>query len=250
MARRVDFLVCGTQKGGTTALHNYLGQHKELYLPKQKELHYFDDESLDWRKPNYDNYHDYFCDESSIGKNWGEVTPIYMYWNNSMERIWQYNKKIKIIIILRNPITRAYSHWNMEKQRNADSLCFIKALETEQTRSRNSLPLQHRVYSYIDRGFYSQQLRHILRFFPKEQLLVLRQEELIVKAKQILANIFEFLEVENQEIKTGDDIHTLKYDEPIATEAKKLLLNTFRAEIKQLEFMLNWDCSAWLEEVQ
>ena len=250
MARKVDFLVCGTQKGGTTALHNYLGQHKELYLPKQKELHYFDDESLDWRKPNYDNYHDYFCDESSIGKTWGEVTPIYMYWNNSMERIWQYNKKIKIIIILRNPITRAYSHWNMEKQRNADSLCFIKALETEHTRSRNSLPLQHRVYSYIDRGFYSQQLRHILRFFPKEQLLVLRQEELIVKAKQILANIFEFLEVENQEIKTGDDIHTLKYDEPIATEAKKLLLNTFRAEIKQLEFMLNWDCSAWLEEVQ
>ncbi len=250
MARRVDFLVCGTQKGGTTALHNYLSQHKELYLPKQKELHYFDDESLDWRKPNHDNYHDYFCDESSIGKTWGEVTPIYMYWNNSMERIWQYNKKIKIIIILRNPITRAYSHWNMEKQRNADSLCFIKALETEQTRSRNSLPLQHRVYSYIDRGFYSQQLRHILRFFPKEQLLVLRQEELIVKAKQILANIFEFLEVESQEIKTRDDIHTLKYDEPIATEAKKLLLNTFRAEIKQLEFMLNWDCSAWLEEVQ
>jgi hypothetical protein len=103
MARRVDFLVCGTQKGGTTALHNYLGQHKELYLPKQKELHYFDDESLDWRKPNHDNYHDYFCDESSIGKTWGEVTPIYMYWNNSMERIWQYNKKIKIIIKLTKP---------------------------------------------------------------------------------------------------------------------------------------------------
>ena len=79
---------------------------------------------------------------------------------------------------------------------------------------------------------------------------MLRQEELIKNAKEILAIIFEFLEVENQEIKTRDDIHALNYDKPMATEAKKLLLETFKAEIKQLEFMLNWDCSAWLEEVQ
>lgn len=250
MANKVDFLVCGTQKGGTTALHNYLSQHKELYLPKQKELHYFDDESLDWENPNHENYHSHFFNESSIGKIWGEITPIYMYWNNSMERIWQYNKKIKIIIILRNPITRAYSHWNMEKHRNADSLCFVKALEKEQERSRISLPLQHRVYSYIDRGFYSQQLRHILRFFPKDQLLVLRQEELIMEAEKILATTFNFLEVENQEIETRNDIHALQYEEPMATEAKELLLETFNAEIKQIEFMLNWDCSAWFEEAQ
>lgn len=250
MASKVDFLVCGTQKGGTTALHNYLGQHQEIYLPEKKELHYFDDESIDWKNPNYENYHSHFCEENTAGKICGEVTPIYMYWNHSMERIWQYNKKIKIIIILRNPITRAYSHWNMEKQRNADSLCFIKALETEQERSRISLPLQHRVYSYIDRGFYSQQIRHILRFFPRDQLLVLRQDALIVEAKQILATIFKFLGVENQEIEIRNGIHALNYEEPMATGAKKLLLEIFYAEIKQLEFMLKWDCSAWLEEVQ
>jgi hypothetical protein len=79
---------------------------------------------------------------------------------------------------------------------------------------------------------------------------VLRQDELIVEAKQILATIFKFLGAENQEIKISNDIHALNYEEPMGTEAKKLLLEIFNAEIKQLEFMLNWDCSDWLEEVQ
>ena len=79
---------------------------------------------------------------------------------------------------------------------------------------------------------------------------MLRQDALIVEAKQILATIFKFLGVENQEIEIRNGIHALNYEEPMATEAKKLLLEIFNAEIKQLEFMLKWDCSAWLEEVQ
>jgi len=91
-----------------------------------------------------------------------------MYWQNAPKRIWQYNPEMKIIIILRNPIERAFSHWNMERSRNAEHLSFWDAINTEKLRCQETLPLQNRVYSYIDRGFYIKQLENIWRYFPKK----------------------------------------------------------------------------------
>ena len=85
---------------------------------------------------------------------------------------------MRLIVILRNPIERAYSHWAMEHQRGDDPLPFALALEQEEARCREALPFQHRVFSYVDRGFYSAQLRRLWRFFGREQVLVLTQEEL------------------------------------------------------------------------
>ena len=57
MAVPLSFLICGTQKGGTTALAHYLKQHPEVALPETKELHFFDNESVDWSNPDYVAYH-------------------------------------------------------------------------------------------------------------------------------------------------------------------------------------------------
>lgn len=247
--KMVEFLVCGTQKSGTTALHNYLSRHPELYLPAKKELHYFDDESIDWASTNHESYHKHFDINKSQQKKWGEVTPIYMYWNPSAARFWKYNPKMKLIIILRNPITRAYSHWNMERTRNAEDLNFLEAIKTELERSRCSLPLQNRVYSYIDRGFYSQQLRRLYRFFPRNQIFIVKQEELDEHPRQVLSEIYDYLKVSDYKFEDSVKMHSIPYKEPMTIEARRYLLDIFTNEIKQLEVMLNWNCNSWRETI-
>ena len=101
--KKIDFIIIGTQKGGTSALDHYLRQHPEIGMGKKKEIHFFDDEKIFSKTDiNYNKYHDYF-DFSIEKKVYGEATPIYIYWDQSCKRIWKYNKDIKLIAILRNP---------------------------------------------------------------------------------------------------------------------------------------------------
>ena len=246
MTKKVSFLICGTQKGGTTALADYLSEHPDLCLPLSKELHFFDNEEINWKRPNPNEYHKAFK-TGEPNQIWGEATPIYMYWEKSMERIWQYNPAIKLIVLLRNPITRAYSHWAMEKARGNENLNFLEALQQEETRSRGVLPLQNKIYSYQERGFYNEQLRRIFRFFPKDQVLILKQEDLLNKPKKTLEKIYLHLDI--TQIKFSKPIHSHlgKYSEEISNEANELLRKVFWHEICQLEYLLGWDCSSWLQ---
>jgi hypothetical protein len=162
---KVDFLIAGVQKGGTTALDTYLRQHPQICMANSKEIHFFDDENIfSQGKPDYSLYHACFNKAAGHVVS-GEATPIYAYWHDSPRRIWEYNSEMKIILILRNPIERAFSHWNMERHRNAEALSFWDAIQGESLRCRDALPLQHRVYSYTDRGFYTEQVRRIWRYF-------------------------------------------------------------------------------------
>ena len=100
--RAVDFVVCGTQKGGTSALDAYLREHPEICMAVRKELHFFDNEKkFSSGKPDYSKYHDSF-NPQKLHKLLGETTPIYMYWNESPRRIWEYNPNMKLIVLLRN----------------------------------------------------------------------------------------------------------------------------------------------------
>ena len=143
----VDFIVAGAQKGGTTALDFYLRQHPNICMATGKEVHFFDTEKFfQGHKVDYDEYHSRFEPNASHVLV-GEATPIYMYWHYAPRRIWEYNSKMKLIILLRNPIERAYSHWNMERSRNWEHLPFWDAIQYESQRCREALPYQHRVYS-------------------------------------------------------------------------------------------------------
>ena len=123
--RRIDFLIAGTQKGGTTALDAYLRNHPEICMASVKEAHFFDNERyFQPKQSNYHEYHSLFKPQRSH-RILGEATPIYMYWKSAPARIRQYNSRMKIIIILRNPIERAYSHWYMEQGRNNDVSQFL-----------------------------------------------------------------------------------------------------------------------------
>src|SRR3954469_2219251 len=191
---KVDFVIGGTQKGGTSALDAFLRQHPEICMPADlKEVHFFDrEEMFRTSKPDYEKYHSHFRCAPDV-KVIGEASPIYMYWNNAPERIWNYNRAMKWILILRNPVERAYSAWNMERKRGAESLSFEQAIDQEEDRCREALPLQHRIYSYVDRGFYSAQVRRIFNIFGREKGLVLLNEDLQHDHRGPLGKLFKFL---------------------------------------------------------
>jgi len=249
---RVSFLICGTQKAGTTALADYLRGHPQLFVPEQKELHHFDNESLHWgtgiraQRRNARRYHQAF-DKAPTGRLWGEATPIYMYWDAAPERIWHYNPAMRILVLLRNPIERAYSHWAMEVARGADPLGFEDALNQEAERCRSALPLQHRVFSYVDRGFYSGQLRRLWRFFGNEAVLVLRQDHLRQAPQRCLDGICQHLGVDPFGSVEPLEQHVGRYGKAMDPNIRERLRGIFANEIQQLEAMLGWDCSDWLE---
>src|ERR1700759_739573 len=142
-AMKVDFVIGGTQKGGTSALGSFVRQHPQIYMPEKKELHFFDREENFRRKPSYRDYHAYFKPGKGQ-KTLGEATPIYMYWNPAPQRIWEYNPAMKWIVILRDPAERAFSGWKMETSRGREKLGFEDAINQEAERSRKKARLQER----------------------------------------------------------------------------------------------------------
>jgi hypothetical protein len=173
----VNFLIAGVQKGGTTALFDYLAATGEFALPQVKELHFFDDDGQDWARPDYGAYHARFPEPA--GRPCGEATPIYGYWPHSLERIARYNAAMKLIVLLRDPVQRAWSHWRMEYGRGAETAPFAWCIREGRQRLFDAEPWGfHREFSYVERGFYGEQLERAFGLFGREQVLVLRSEDL------------------------------------------------------------------------
>jgi hypothetical protein len=240
----VEFMVAGTQKGGTTAMRAYLRDHPDLCLAKPKETHFFDTE---------EHFTDGFVDYGPLhahfrprpGQLLGEATPITMYWADAPRRVWEYNPQMKLICVLRNPIHRAFSHWNMERDRGAEALPFLDAVRQEEERCRPALPLQHRVYSYTDRGFYSEQIRRLWRFFPPAQTLFLRTELLRADPQATLDRVFDFLGVRRQPV-TPRTVQARSYPAPLSGPAHEFLRVRYEWEIREVGRLLGWDCLGWL----
>jgi hypothetical protein len=245
---KVNFLIAGTQKGGTSALGRYLDAHPMLSMAKKKEVHFFDDETnFAGKSVDYSRYHSFFS-RRRLQRLYGEATPNYMYWHNAPRRIWEYNPKMKLIIILRNPVDRAFSAWNMEVLRRREFLSFQEAIRTERQRTKEALPFQHRVYTYVDRGFYTDQIRRIWNFFTKEQTLFLKSEHLKNEHQNALDCVCDFLGVAKMPHTKPHIVNARPYATSMADEDRAYLQTLFEFEIKDLEQMLGWDCSEWLSQ--
>lgn len=246
---KVAFVIAGTQKGGTTALASYLQEHPEICMSTVKEVHFFDnEEQFASGDVEYSRYHAYF--NPTVRKQLlGEATPIYMYWEPAPQRIQRYNPAMKLIMLLRNPVTRAYSHWNWNRDHargRLDPLSFEQALCAEKGRCGYTLPLQNKRFSYVDRGFYSQQIRRIWRFFPTEQTLVLKSEELQHEPQAALSRITDFLGIARFPPILPRSVNARPYQAPMSAEARSYLCEVFATEVGNLEQVFGWDCSDWL----
>ncbi len=210
---KVQFSVAGVQKGGTTALFDYLSEHPDFLLPAIKEVHFFDDESQDWSAPDYRRYHAHFVQpQDGRRRLWGEATPIYGYWPNSLERVAAYNPDMRLIFIFRDPVERAWSHWKMEFARGAEAEPFAWCIRQgrERINTDPTTPGHHRVYSYVERGFYGAQVQRAKRLFPARQLLFLRSEDLKRQPERVLGAVCDFLDAPRLKSIVQKTSHTAK----------------------------------------
>jgi hypothetical protein len=189
---RVSFVIAGVQKAGTTALFDYLSDWPELSLSHVKETHFFDDDERDWRAPDYVPYHDLF--DAPDGRLRGEATPIYLYWPGALERMAAYNPAMRLVVLLRDPVARAWSHWRMEYARGFERAPFGWCIRDGRRRLFHAAPWgHHRAFSYVERGFYGEQVERMFGLFPREQALVLSAEALQADPAATLAEVRAFL---------------------------------------------------------
>ncbi len=239
---KLDFVVIGVQKGGTTALDKYLRKHLDIEMGDKKELHFFDNDSLFInKKVNYNFYHKHF-NKSIKNKLFGEITPIYFFWENALERIYRYNKNIKLILILRNPINRAFSQWNMEFTRGTENRDFNTCIKDD---IQNKY-LNDRIKSYVSRGFYSDRIVKLKKLFKEDQVLILKYDDFLKEQESCLSKIFNFLNVNIDSYQFEyNKVHVTDYSESISFENKKILIEAFTKDIEKVESLLGWDCTNW-----
>lgn len=176
-----NYLVIGAARCGTSWLARNLMCHPNVYMPAQKELHFFD--------RNYQNgiawYEAFFRDrnEQAIG----EATPAYLYFEQIPELIYRYMPGVRLIVLLRDPIERAYSHyWNIRAKAGKGDDNYAISFEDKLRRTPR----------LIDEGMYAQSLKRYLRLFRREQLLVLLYDDLKRDPKGLLRAVYDHVGVQ------------------------------------------------------
>lgn len=200
--------IIGAPRSGTTSLHNYLGQHPDVFMSRLKEPRYFayKDELVEYQGPadpvtfnqstitDRDEYISLFREvngESIVG----ETSPIYMYRADiAAENIQQAVDDPRFIAILRNPVDRAYSDFlNMVRLAREPLLDFETTLDREDERKKkNWSPFYH----YVKKGMYARQLRHYYDVFDRSQIKVLLFDDLVRDEQKMMNEIVDFLELE------------------------------------------------------
>jgi len=187
-----SFLIIGAQKAGTTSLHAALEHHPDIFMSTPKELYFFDvDENYNRGTEWYAKFFRDWRDEKVAG----ESTPDYLWYKPVPERIAEILPNAKLIILLRNPVSRAYSSYWYAYCNGDETLSFEDALAAESFRATQGRSI-HGISSYVERGLYSEQIKRYLNFFDRSQLLFLITEEYKKNPENTLQKATKFLGVQ------------------------------------------------------
>lgn len=195
MSLKVDFICVGTQKAGTTSLHDILKYHPKIYLPERKEAHFFDMD--DRYKKGLNWWSETFFKGDKINKKVGVFTPEYLYLDKVPNRIKEtLGIDLKIIIVLRQPAKRAYSHYLMSKRRGFESLPFSEAILKENQRLSQNTYFNYSHYSYLSRGFYCEQIKRYIDLFGRDKVKVfIFENDIIMNKEKTIKEIQNFIDV-------------------------------------------------------
>lgn len=202
-----DFLIIGAQKCGTTSLYNNLIKHPHVVQALRKEIHFFDinyKKGVTWYQAHF---------PSSIYKIYlkqiyrkkiiaGEATPYYIFHPLSPERIFKIVPRVKLIVLLRNPVDRAYAHYQLSVRLGHENLSFEDAIQNEMGRLNseveriynncNYYSFNHQHFSYLSRGYYMEQLRKWHHYFSREQILILKSEDFYLDPSSAFKQVYVF----------------------------------------------------------
>ena len=256
-----DFLIIGAARSGTTSLYEYLIQHPSVIPGIGKEVYYFDKEyakGINWYRSFFPTKNKKLNIEKQLQTKCitGEATPRYLYHPHSPKRVFEILPNVKLIVLLRNPVDRSYSHYQMEVSSGNEELTFEEAIEQEEDRINDDMKKmeQDENYysvnfyrkSYITRGKYVQQLKRWLKFFPKDQILILKSEDLYSEPSKIYNQVLNFLNLPLHEIDSFKPHRMRKYTQ-IKPETRKKLEDYFKPYNRELYVLLNRDFG-WEDE--
>jgi Sulfotransferase domain len=237
-----DASIIGAQKCGTSSLHNYLTQHPGVIAPLRKEVHYFDvhfPRGERW-------YRAHFGRVGEPGLNI-DSSPYYLFHPLGAARMHLLLPKAKLIVLLRDPVRRAYSQYWHERGKGREPLSFEDALAAEPGRVAEAhrrladceitASREHQTYSYVSRGRYAEQLEHWLALYPREQLLVLRFEDLVKDPLDVLNRTLGWLGLPAMGKAKLEPRNTRNYP-PMKPETAERLRAYFEPENRRLEALL------------
>jgi hypothetical protein len=254
-----DFLIIGAARSGTTSLYEYLIQHPSIIRGIGKEVYFFDKEfqkGVNWYKSFFPTNFVKSRLENKLQTNCltCEATPRYLYHPSTPKRVFEIIPNVKLIILLRNPIDRAYSHYQMEVSSGNEDLSFEDAIDQEKNRisddmqkmenDENFYSVNFYRKSYLTRGIYVDQIKRWFKYFPREQFLILKSENLYSDPSKVYGQVLDFLDLSKFKLNSFEAHRMRKYSN-ISPETRKKLSNYFKPHNKQLYELLgknfNWD---------
>ena len=209
-----SYLVVGTKRGGSTSASHWIAKHPQVAPCRtRKGTHYFDvnfDRGERWFRSGFER-------PRPEWKITGEASPYYMFHPLAPSRIAATLPAVRLIVVLREPVARAWSHHQYEVARGAEDLPFEIALDRESQRldgeeerlaaDPSYQSFEHRHHSYLARGHYAEQLHRLLDLFPRDQLLVIQSEKLFADPPGQLNRVWDFLGLERVQL---DGLEALK----------------------------------------
>ena len=194
---KVDFFIVGAPKAGTTSLYHYLSEHPQVEMSSQKEPDYFSDKAIHEQGMYYaknrvntlDKYESLFVQKESVV--YGEASVSYLFYENVAEDIKKYNPNAKIIIMLRNPIERAFSHYLMDYRLGLISDSFENII-AKKSKHKNAHLFYHQ---YIEVSKYAKQIQRYLDFFEKENILFIDYEDFKKNVSKTVCQVYSFLNI-------------------------------------------------------
>ena len=248
-----DFLVIGVGRGGTTSCFHYLSQHPSIIGSAYDEIGFFDENfhlGLNWYRSMFPTK---FL-KKKIVKKFGkcltyDVTPAYIRKPWAARRIKELFPEIKLIALLRNPVDKAYSHYNSKMQVEGDTkTTFEEMIEEdikmiEKFENTNSIIDDEYFRNYIEksplgRGLYAQQLKIWFELFDPKQILILTSEELSTETNKAMNKIFQFLDLPDYEIPDTVKRSTANYTN-MKMDTRKKLISFFSKYNQDLFKLLN-----------
>lgn len=260
---RPTFLIIGAQKSGTTSLHRYLSMNPAVLLASPKEVRYFHrnhERGERWYRAQFPLRGHARLTRLRVGAKpaVGEASPIYLFDPRAPARVHAFDPAMKLIALLRDPVDRAYSHYHMQLRWGYERGSFEEALDREE--SLLEAELEHvsddpPVYSdlinrisYVARGRYAELLERWLALFPREQLLIVTSEELLIETKATMTRVTRFLEIPDRVAKSypllGGGGGLGEY-EPMDPATRERLARIFEPHNRRLEQLLGRELS-WM----
>lgn len=195
-----NFFILGAAKAGTTSLYEYLKLHPQIFLPYVKEPQFFCNDLL--YSEGLVNYLETHFKGAEGFPARGEATPHYLFYEKAAQRLAETLPEThqKFIVILRDPVERAYSlYWNMVHE-GYETLSFEQAIKAEYERRCNADDIEKRGtlrFQYVESGMYAQQLNRYLKYFSLDKFLILLQADLARDPAAELKKVLRFIAVED-----------------------------------------------------